>query len=93
MKTVCIQIGNSDDKLSQYQWSSFVSRVRLGIAEHATDIYFQGGAPNDARWQNYCFVFSVEDEKLSKLREYCTYIRGKYKQESVAYLEGETEFI
>ena len=32
MKTICIQIGNSDDKLSQTRWSEYVQDVNDAIS-------------------------------------------------------------
>ncbi len=92
MKTVCIQIGNSDNKLAQLEWHKFVSDVRNIVEVKADNIYFQGGCPNDAKWQNYCFVFSIKDREAT-LKKLLTNVKERYRQENIAYLEGFINFI
>ena len=90
MKTVTVQIGNTDNKLTQQKWSEFVKRTHY-VLNRAGSIHFSGGSPNDAPWQNYCWVlasYSWDDtnEKLSELAR-------EYQQDSIAVTYGDTEFI
>lgn len=94
MKTVCIQIGNSDDKLSQKEWSRFVDEVRDAVIEEATEVYFFACSDGGARWQNACWVVRMDDVHISipALKEKLFRIRLQYRQESVAWMEGDTIF-
>jgi len=47
MKTITIQIGNSDDKLSQASWSEFVERARQLISVHSRVVHFFGALPKN----------------------------------------------
>lgn len=101
IKTICLQIGNSDDKLSQAKWSEFVKRVQELIDTYKCQIWFFGGrsgcggAFSYDPWQNACWVFSVgwdEESKANFMRE-LTRLRIAYYQDSVAVMEGVTQFV
>lgn len=89
--TVTIQIGNSEDRLTQKEWSSFVRHTDHLIRADCKEIFFAGPSPSDAPWQNYCWV--VEPYDPDALREDLTAIRMEFKQHSAAWTEGETRFI
>ncbi len=93
MKTITIQIGNSDDKLTQKEWARYVHNVCESVACAASQIHFAGASPGENEWQNYCLVFNVHPEREQSLREEVTSQREAHKQDSVAWTEGETEFI
>lgn len=93
MKTICIQIGNSDNKLTQTEWSDFVAMVGNAILAHDAKVHFFGGAPTWERWQNVCWVIDCPNGMVDFLRATLQDIRERYRQESVGYLEGETEFL
>lgn len=92
MKTVTIQVGNSDNKLSQQEWSDFVSETECAIKNNL-HVHFSGGSDCKSPWQNYAWVVVGNNEYLAMVRNYIKIIREKYKQESVAWTEGTTEFI
>ena len=95
MKIITVQIGNSDDKLSQQQWSDFAYLTGREIAESSGEIYFSGFSHGGALWQNACWVFSISGDKgnYALLKEKIKEIRKKFNQDSVAWTEGETEFL
>lgn len=93
MKTITIQIGNSDDKLTQKEWARFTYNVKEAVACAASEIHYSGASPGDCAWQNYCIVFSVHPEREESLREELKNQREAHKQDSLAWTEGETEFI
>ena len=92
-KTVCIQIGNSDNKLTQEEWSNFVNGVRYYVKTFSVSIFFDGSSPNDAPWQNHALIFGCDLENYHRIREHAIRLRKQFKQDSVALLEGDTEFI
>lgn len=93
-KTVTIQIGNSDNKLSQIQWAGFVAEIAGAITRWSDKQYFFGGPPNYISWQNVAWVVEVGTEyDRSGLKEHLTRIRKDFQQDSVAWTEGNTELI
>ncbi len=93
MKQIMVSIGNSDNKLTQVEWSEFVQRVDKIIEAHHAQKHFFGGANTWAAWQNVAWLFECADYMIPSLKTALSDIRSIYRQESVAYLEGETEFI
>lgn len=100
--TITIILGNSDNRLTQQEWSEFVSEV-IGVIpkKHPWDLapcpvetHFSGGSGIAAPWQNVCVVVVCnEPEIISKLRHDVREVRRKYRQDSVAWIEGKTEFL
>lgn len=93
LKTITIQIGNSDDKLTQSEWSNFVARCAGRIECRTPHIHFSGGSSNWNEWQNYAWVIMIEPEKSEELKRVLEEVRKSYRQESIAWTEGETQFI
>lgn len=99
---VYISIGNSDDKLSQADWSAFVRDV-----DNYVDFVCDGGAAtvhgrwfsaSDAAYQNACWcVAFVDDDHLGSragwLRDNLPALAKTYRQDSIAWAEATTEFI
>jgi hypothetical protein len=92
-KTVSVQIGNSDNKLTQEEWSKFCECTDRTIRAWCDGVHFSGGSRWDAAWQNACWVAAVDDLKIPCLQDDLTKVRKRYRQDSVAVLIGETAFI
>ena len=90
--SLVIQIGNSDDKLTQKQWAAFVLEVR-DLVEQSTQIHFWGASVNYEPWQNLCCVCDPGSHNLEFVLERLTIIRKRYQQDSVAVVIGEPKFI
>jgi hypothetical protein len=98
MDVAVIQIGNSDDKLTQERWSQFVSEVHDFIIGWGYPIYFHGVSIGSAPWQNACWVFDVSEifEQVSAieiLRHELARMCFMYNQDSIALTLGDTEFV
>lgn len=94
MITITLQIGNSDDKLTQAEWHRYVEAVReLLEGRPGVAVHFFGAPPTWTPWQNAAWVFAAEPDALPALREALAEIRARYLQDSVAWTEGATEFI
>ena len=91
-QTVTVQIGNSDDKLTQQEWANFVNDVRSKIVQ-AAEVHFAGGSVPDARWQNYCWVVCIECDLIEPLKRTLAVSGRNYRQEAVAFTVGETLFL
>ena len=93
MKTVTICIGNSDNKLTQQEWSNFIERVYVVMCDRSVAVHFSGFSAGDSPWQNVCWVAEVAKEDIEPLRAELKNVRERFKQDSVAFTAGETEFI
>jgi len=93
MKTATIQIGNSDNKLTQQEWSQFVDLVN-SLAKHCMEIHFSGGSSFDKPWQNACWVGVIKtSENQQMLHERLIETKERFKQDFIALTIGETEFV
>jgi hypothetical protein len=90
---VNVQIGNSDDKLTQREWAAYVSDVDgiMQYFEHAR--HFFGGSTTYARWQNVCWVCYVHEDHIEVLKQSLRECREKHRQDSVCVLVGEELFV
>lgn len=98
IKTITIQIGNSDNKLTQQEWSDFILDVNnliyLSIITTPNpSIYFAGGSEISKPWQNYCWVFNTDQHILNKIMPSLEEIKKTYRQDSIALTIGETRFV
>ena len=99
--TVYVSIGNSDDKLTQREWSNFTCRVD-GILRAYGHVHGYWHSLADSAWQNACWCVEFGRGSLSinpgghaimttraMLAELC----GKYRKDSIAWAVAQTEFI
>jgi len=93
MKTVTIQIGNTDDKLAQSRWASYVACIGECVHCHSAETHFYACSHGAERWQNACWVVTGTDRQLGRLKERITVYRQNFDQDSVAWTEGETQFV
>lgn len=93
VKSVVVQIGNTDNKLTQAEWSHFVVAVNAKISEGSIAVHFMGGSAWDAPWQNACWVCGVLEDEVDELLGELTKVRKAYKQNSIAVQVGDTQFI
>jgi hypothetical protein len=92
---VYVSIGNSDDKLSQAEWSEFVTETAARVASCATRIHgFWLSLPH-GRWQNACWCLEFTTPgQMDEPREVAAELAAKYRQDSIAWAEiSRTEFI
>ena len=93
MRTITLQIGHSDDKISPNEWTESHLCIRGACIAYAAETHFSGTSNGEASWQNACFIFDCEDSDIEELRMELSFIRSCFGQESIALMEGETEFI
>jgi len=94
-KTLVVQIGNSDDKLSQKEWSLFVMEMNHFIEHYCGEVHFSGGSDCSKAWQNYCWVgvFDAVQNSIELIKLDIREMRLRYKQDSVAVVIGESLFL
>jgi ribonuclease HI len=88
-----VLIGNSDNKLTQQEWCAFRRVVNDMVTLYANKMYFAGGPPNWEAWQNAAWVFETEPAKAEACREMLLEVRKRFNQDSIAWVQGETEFV
>lgn len=94
MTTVYISIGNSDDKLTQQDWSRFVGLLRDIVRTEAGTVHGEWLSLPDSRWQNACWCVEVPDAKRSGLRESLAGAAHYAHQDSIAWAEvASVDFI
>jgi hypothetical protein len=93
MKTITLQMSNSDNKLTQQVWSSFVNQMKQLLDAETKEVHFFGGSENWQPWQNVVFIFSCEASALARLKQQVTALRRKHQQDSVAWTQGTPRFI
>jgi hypothetical protein len=91
MQTVTIQIGNTDDKLTQKQWAEFIRGIDIYLS--GSKYWFFGTSTGDKEWQNACWVVEIEDYEYARVKRLMGNIGKEYGQDSVAWTVGKTEFI
>lgn len=87
-----IGIGNSDDKLTQLQWSNYIEAVAMMINAASYQVYFAGFSDPTAPWQNACWVIHIGDDVLYLKRQLLN-IAKRFNQDSIALTLGETELL
>lgn len=91
--TITICIGNSDDKLTQVKWSNFVADTEFRIEKYTSQIHFFGTSYGDSIRQNATWVVECNAPYADRLKAELIAIAKKYKQDSIAWITGTTEFI
>ena len=91
--TVYVSIGNSDDKLTQEQWSCFWELVTSAVREDATQVFGDWLSLPSVPYQNACIAFSIERHLVSVLKAELCSLAAAYTQESIAWAEAVTEFL
>jgi hypothetical protein len=93
MKTITLLIGNSDNKLTQCQWKDFCNQVHERVDIWSEEIHFSAPSVGWADWQNASWVFICKEKFIDDLKIEISEIRKRFLQNSVAWTEGNTEFV
>jgi hypothetical protein len=88
--TVVVQIGNSDNKLTQVEWSDFIRNVHNAVSK-ISEVHFTGFSAPDAPWQNACFI--INSYSMDGLTSELRFICKRFRQDSIALTIGKTEFV
>lgn len=98
MITYVAQIGNSDNKLSQENWSRFIDAFVSTVNNLGVQIHFCGFSAPHSQWQNCCVVFEdprhrPEYEFQKDLETELAYLARLFEQDSIALTYGATQFV
>jgi hypothetical protein len=90
---IYVSIGNSDDKLTQAEWSAYAQSVRNLLRLRAREIHGEWYSAADSEYQNACFCVVLADD-TPVIREELAEMRQAWRQDSVAWAEVPvTEFV
>jgi hypothetical protein len=93
VKTVSIQIGNGDDKLSQRRWNHFVPNLRQLVEKDCLKLHFFGAPENWSEQQNVAIIFDIHEDRVDHLKDQVAQLGQQFEQDSVAWTEGRTVFL
>lgn len=93
MITAVIQIGNSDNTLTEAKWAKYSIAMWCAIDLCIERYHFRGGSTWDAFHQTALWVCEVDPDKVQKLRNALEKVRREFHQDSVALTLGNTEFV
>ena len=91
--TIHVSIGNSDDKLAQDEWAAYCNRVDGIVRAYSTRVFGAWYSLSNSPWQNACWAVEVSGDNWNRLRAALTGAASFYRQDSIAWCEGETEFL
>lgn len=100
MITVYVSIGNSDDKLSQADWSSFVLDVdrafESAVRYEGVRVHGRWHSLATEPWQNACWCAEWHDDLahiVEAFKRKLATIAREYRQDSIAWAEATTTFL
>lgn len=88
-----IEIGNSDDKLTQREWSRFIAAVDSVIDSYSTRVFGRWFSSPESIYQNACFHFEVSGRVFNAMEEKLGVIAKRFNQSSIALTQGDTVFV
>jgi hypothetical protein len=89
MKYVYVSIGNSDDKLTQAEWSEFCNDVYTEVIAFRGSIHGRWFSPSSDMYQNACICFEISDRHAKTLKTALKVLARQYGQEWIAWAEAE----
>lgn len=93
MATVHVSIGNSDGKLSHIEWADFYGLVDELLGNNAEVVYGCWHSLPATPYVNACWAVEIRNDLQRPVKELLGQLAGKFRQATVAWLAGETEFI
>jgi hypothetical protein len=94
MSTYYVSIGNSDDKLAQAEWHTFIEDIDLCFKMAAAKIHGRWFSAPDAAFQNACWCFEAAEKWIEQgFKPVLSLLAHRYQQDSIALARAETEFV
>jgi len=93
--TLTLIIGNTDNKLTQSEWSNYCSQFMELVTAYSDKVHFCGGPSTWSTYQNLCMVseISTEQPEFNAFGKSLQILRERFRQDSIAYCPGITQFI
>jgi hypothetical protein len=84
---VTVEVGNTDNKLTQAAWSNFWSMVNVAICCTNPEIYGTRESCSISPYQNACWHFSIDTDKVEGLKAALVNLARDFGQDSIAWSE------
>jgi len=91
--TVYVSIGNSDDKLTQREWSTLCQVVENRVRARARVMHGVWYSLPNQPWQNACWCFEIQPDRVAELKSGLARACTDFGQDSIAWAVASTEFI
>lgn len=91
--TAYVTIGNSDDGLSQQEWSEFHSDVMHAVKNYSQQVYGVWLSEPSSPFQNACWGFRIKYRHTGPLETALAFTARFYRQESIAVVYGTTRHV
>lgn len=91
--TVYVSIGNSDDKLSQREWSAFTMETYAEVLHCSAQLHGVWASASTDQYQNACWCFEIRKNRAPALKRALAKIAKRHGQDSIAWAVADTEFI
>lgn len=93
MKYIYVSIGNSDDKLSQKQWSEYAIDVAGLVRTWSLELHGEWLSLPHAQYQNACWCFEITEDEVPMLKAELETVAAKYGQDWIAWADATLEII
>ena len=81
-----VEIGNTDNRLTQKEWSEYIRMVDFYIRKLSQSVYFVGYSAGNEQYQNAAWHFSQGSlMDIKHLRRYLNNIRVEFNQDAIAW--------
>lgn len=94
--TIYVAIGNSDDKLTQAQWSEFIRKVNARVDYWSDTMYGAFFSLPDSPRQSATWSIDIEADDQEGRAALMTELQGfaaEFQQDAIAWTEGESKLI
>lgn len=91
--SIFVTIGNSDNKLTQQEWSDFCGGVDECVRAFAQEMFGEFYAVPNAPWQNACWSFSVDASVTLAMQTNLRALASDFEQDSILWTVGELTFL
>lgn len=93
MSTVTVVIENSNDDLSQGDWSVFIDDVEVVVFRYTTTRYFFGTLPSTSPFRQACWVFECLDSTIEALHKELVEAATPYRQDTIHVVTGVSAWL
>lgn len=95
MKTIYVTIGNSDDRLTQVEWSVFCASLSiLPLSISGRPYFHYGHSLPSAEQQNACISFQVVyDADVDAVRRRLVVLARRFGQDSIAFVVVDSDAV
>jgi hypothetical protein len=88
--SVAVIAGNSDDRLTQREWSLFLEKLVDACADMG-EVHFAGGPSTGAPIQNFCIAVElVGPASTESLKDKVADLARDFRQDSIAWIQSDS---